>query len=104
MTGQSVNPAMPDPERVVRKNVSHLRRAGLSELEALAVIGTVAASAERLILRMGDYDVAWLRQVGKAAVLRAERLMSNAQVSAERTREGVRDGDGGEQPPAPGRE
>ena len=87
-------PAMPSPERTVSKSLSHLRRIGFTDFEGLSVIVAVVDSAAQIVRRESPFDPAWLDQVRQIAVTRAERLLPSAQVSAERTHEGVRHRDG----------
>jgi hypothetical protein len=69
-------PAMPDPDRVVRKSLSFLRRLGLSDQTALQVIMVVAARTWHQASELSPDFRLWLADVMHCADIRQRSLRS----------------------------
>lgn len=74
---------MPDPERLVARSVSLLKRLGFTEREACLTIVEVAITLHVRLVNAGDPDQPWLLEVGLAVLSRLARLPKPDQQHAE---------------------
>lgn len=65
---------LPSAKRTVSRGVGVCGRMGYTEAEALGLIMTVCAGAERLTKGQGEYDLTWLAEVQEVARCRLNRL------------------------------
>lgn len=66
---------MPSVNRTVNKSVALCRHLGMTELQALSTVATIAKAAAARIDRETGFDADWITQICGEAVLRIARMV-----------------------------